>query len=187
VRGLKIAALLTAALLAMGAATSNDPAERLPDPVKEAKARALFREVRCLECQNESIDDSEAPIASDLRRTVRQQVMAGRSDAEIKRYLVDRYGEFVLMRPSFSLGNALLWLTPFVIVLGGGAVLILRARGAPPPVAPLSAAEQRALADLDIAGTGTADHASAADAPQEKPRGKRKAPEEGTSVRRQGT
>jgi cytochrome c-type biogenesis protein CcmH len=170
-----------------GATTSNDPTERLSDPAKEARARALFREVRCLECQNESIDDSEAPIASDLRHAVREQVAAGRSEAEIKRYLVDRYGEFVLMRPTFSLGNALLWLTPFVIVFGGGALLILRARGAPPPVKPLSAAEEQALADLDVAGAGRTGQGSAAEPPNEKLGEMTKAKAQRTSVRCQGT
>jgi cytochrome c-type biogenesis protein CcmH len=152
--------LVFAAILLMGA-TADDPAERLSDPVKEARARSLFREFRCLECQNESIDDSEAPIAEDLRRAVRQQVTAGRSDAEIKRYLQDRYGEFVLMRPTFSPGNAILWLAPFVLVLGGGAVLILRARR-PPPAAPLSAEEEAALADLQISEGSSGGHGSAA-------------------------
>jgi cytochrome c-type biogenesis protein CcmH len=149
-----------AGLLTM-AATADDPAERLTDPAKEARARALFREFRCVECQNESIDESEAPIADDLRRAVRAQVVAGRSDADIKRYLIDRYGEFVLMRPSFSLGNAILWLTPFGLVLGGGALLVLRARR-PPATPPLSAEETAALAALDVAPAEPGGHGSAA-------------------------
>ena len=140
-----------AALAALSiAAASNDPAEQLKDPAREARARTLFREVRCLVCQNESIDDSEADLAEDLRKVVRAQVAAGRSDAEIKQYLVDRYGEFVLLKPSFSLGNALLWLTPFVLVFGGGAVLILRRRK-PNPEPPLSGDEEQALKSLEIA------------------------------------
>jgi cytochrome c-type biogenesis protein CcmH len=74
-------------------AAASDPAERLPDPAQEARARAIFEDVRCLVCQNESIDDSEAELAGDLRRVVREQVRQGRSDAEIKRFLTDRYGE----------------------------------------------------------------------------------------------
>jgi cytochrome c-type biogenesis protein CcmH len=127
VRGLRIAPLLAIALL-LSAAASNDPADRLSNPAQEARARTLFREVRCLVCQNESIDDSEADLAGDLRRVVRTQVASGKSDAEIKRYLVDRYGEFVLLKPSFSLANAVLWLTPFALVFGGGAILLLRVR-----------------------------------------------------------
>ncbi len=147
----KLAALGAMAVLLMGAA-ANDPSARLPDPAKEARARVLFREVRCLVCQNESIDDSEADLADDLRKVVRQQVAEGRTDAEVKRYLVYRYGEFVLLRPSFSVGNAVLWLTPFLIVLGGGAVLYLRSRrrAVPPAVEPLSGDEEAALKALNI-------------------------------------
>lgn len=142
--------ILAAALAALSiAAASNDPAEQLKDPAQEARARALFREVRCLVCQNESIDDSEAELAGDLRQVVRQQVAAGKSDAEIKRYLVDRYGEFALLKPSFSPGNAILWLTPFVLVLGGGAVLILRVHKAQPPDAGLSPEEEARLKALE--------------------------------------
>ncbi len=150
------------------AAASNDPAERLPNPVQEARARALFKEVRCLVCQNESIDDSEADLAEDLRKAVRAEVAAGHSDAEVKHYLVDRYGEFVLLKPSFSLGNAILWLTPFVLVLGGGAILLLRSRRNLVPVAPLSADEETALAALDVAAIDRAGPGSAAEAPHEK-------------------
>jgi cytochrome c-type biogenesis protein CcmH len=115
-------------------AAASDPAERLADPVEEARARELFRDVRCLVCQNESIDDSEAELAQDLRRVVREQVHAGRSDAEIKRFLTDRYGEFVLMTPSFSPGNLALWIGPFVVVVFGVTLLLLRLRNRSPEV-----------------------------------------------------
>jgi len=105
-------------------AAASDPAERLRDPAQEAHARAIFKDIRCLVCQNESIDDSEAELARDLRRTVREQVKAGRSDGEIKAYLTDRYGQFVLMRPSFDAGNLVLWIGPFLVV-GLGAILLL--------------------------------------------------------------
>jgi cytochrome c-type biogenesis protein CcmH len=126
---MKARALLVAvaAALCLGAA-AGDPAEVLHNPVQEARARALFRQVRCLVCQNESIDDSDADLAEDLRKIVRQQVAAGRSDAEIKAFLVQRYGEFVLMRPSFSPANAALWLSPFVVVGLGGMVVLARRR-----------------------------------------------------------
>ena len=127
----RVGAVLAALLLT--AAASNDPAERLRDPAQETRARHLFQEVRCLVCQNESIDDSEADLAEDLRRVVRAQVQAGRSDTDIRRFLTDRYGDFVLLRPPFSLGNAALWLTPFAIVLGGGSVLMFRRRTRSPP------------------------------------------------------
>jgi cytochrome c-type biogenesis protein CcmH len=145
--GLRAALVALAAVLCLGAAAA-DPAERLADPAKEARARNLFRQVRCLVCQNESIDDSEADLAADLRRIVREQIVAGRSDAEVKAFLTDRYGEFVLFKPRFSPGNAALWLTPFAIVgLGGIALIALRRRGAAldPPLSP---AEEELLSRL---------------------------------------
>jgi cytochrome c-type biogenesis protein CcmH len=126
-RRIKIALAPLAALLLIAAA-SNDPADRLPDPAQETRARSLFRDIRCLVCQNQSIDESDADLAEDLRKIVRQQVAAGRTDAQIKRYLTDRYGEFVLERPAFSLGNGLLWGAPFAVVIVGGALLLLGRR-----------------------------------------------------------
>ena len=133
---------VVAAVLCMAAA--SDPAERLPDPAQEARAREIFREVRCLVCQNESIDDSEAELAGDLRAIVRQQVAAGRSDDEIRDFLVARYGEFVLLKPPFSAGNAVLWVAPFFVVLAGALLLLglLRRKAGPEG---LSAAEQARL------------------------------------------
>ena len=138
--------LVLAAVMTMGAA-ANDPAERLPDARQEARARALFQEVRCLVCQNESIDDSEADLAADLRRIVRGQIRAGRSDAEIRAFLLARYGQFVLLQPRFSIDNLVLWTVPFVVVLGGGSVMILRRRKTP-ETAPLTEEEQARLARL---------------------------------------
>ncbi|HZC17099.1 MAG TPA: cytochrome c-type biogenesis protein [Caulobacteraceae bacterium] len=109
------------------AGAAADPADQLKNPDQEARARTLFREVRCVVCQSESIDESDADLARDLRQVVRQRVAAGASDADIKAYLVSRYGEFILLRPRFSPGNAALWLTPFlVVVLGAGVVLVRR-------------------------------------------------------------
>jgi cytochrome c-type biogenesis protein CcmH len=156
-------ALLFAALGGMLClAAASDPAERLHDPVKEAHARALFRQIRCLQCQSESIDDSEAPLAHDLRQIVREQVAAGRSDAEIKRYLVDRYGEFVLLKPSFDGANAALWLLPLAAALGGAAgfAVYLRRRG--------EAAEPELSLDEEVEVDNLlARHAFASTAPQE--------------------
>lgn len=143
-------ALLAAALLCIGAAAS-DPAERLHDPAKEARARALFRQIRCLVCQNQSIDESDADLADDLRRIVRQQIEAGRSNAEIEHFLVSRYGEFVLLKPSFSPANAILWLTPFAIVLGGALVVVLRRPQRLEP--PLSGSEAARIAELSQTAT----------------------------------
>ena len=123
---LKAVAAIFAGLICLAAAA--DPADRLADPAQEARARAIFQDVRCLVCQNESIDDSEAELAGDLRRTVREQVKAGRSDAEIKRFLTDRYGEFVLMTPRFSWVNLALWGGPFAVVILGAGLLLTRLR-----------------------------------------------------------
>lgn len=140
------AALAAAAGVACLAAAS-DPSERLPDPAQEARARAIFRDVRCLVCQNESIDDSEAELAHDLRQIVREQVKAGRSEVEIKRFLTDRYGEFVLLTPSFSLGNLALWGGPFLVALAGLSLLLLRLRNKTPDQE-LSSAESERLRRL---------------------------------------
>jgi cytochrome c-type biogenesis protein CcmH len=132
------------------AATAADPSQQLKDPAQEARARSLFRQIRCLVCQNESIDDSDADLADDLRKLVRAQIAAGRTDQEIQRYLVDRYGEFVLLKPSFSLGNAILWLAPFAVVLGGVVVVLTRRRNG--VEAPLTEEEAARLAVLAEAG-----------------------------------
>ena len=154
-RLIRALALVLAASLCLGAA--SEPSERLADPVQEARAKALFSQVRCVVCQNESIDDSQADLAGDLRKIVRTEVAQGRNDRQIKAYLVARYGEFILLKPAFSWGNAALWLVPFAIVgLGGVGLLIqTRRRNAESPSAEkadldqaLSAAEQEKLARL---------------------------------------
>ncbi|MBI5942550.1 MAG: cytochrome c-type biogenesis protein CcmH [Caulobacterales bacterium] len=119
--------LILLAVLTMAGAAS-DPSERLPDPAQEARARALFSQVRCLVCQNESIDDSDAELAADLRKVVREQIAAGRSDAQVKTFLTDRYGEFVLLAPRFSLANAPLWFAGLAVVLAGLGLLVSRWR-----------------------------------------------------------
>jgi cytochrome c-type biogenesis protein CcmH len=143
---IRAVAAALAAVFCMAAAA--DPAERLPDPGQEARARHIFEQVRCLVCQNESIDDSEAELAGDLRRIVRQQVREGRSDDQIKRFLVDRYGEFVLMRPAFSPGNAALWLGPFLVVAVGAGLLLGRLRKRAPEATELDAADAERLRRL---------------------------------------
>jgi cytochrome c-type biogenesis protein CcmH len=144
-----VRALLAALAAVFCMAAASDPSERLPDPAQEARARHIFEQVRCLVCQNESIDDSQAELAHDLRHLVREQVRQGRSDGQIKRYLVDRYGEFVLMRPSFSLGNAALWAGPFVVVLFGVILLVgrLRNRAPEPELDPSDVERLRRLQD----------------------------------------
>jgi cytochrome c-type biogenesis protein CcmH len=146
---LRALAAVFAGLLCIAAAA--DPADRLPDPAQEARARAIFADVRCLVCQNESIDDSEAELAGDLRRTIREQVKAGRSDAQIKQFLTDRYGEFVLMTPRFSLTNLALWTGPFLVVVLGAGLLAtrLRNRTGEPELSPEEAERVRRLSQTD--------------------------------------
>ena len=116
-------ALLLYLLLAAPALAAVAPDEMLPDPTQEARARALSRELRCLVCQNESIDDSNADLAADLRRLVRQRIAAGDGDEQVKRYLVARYGEFVLLKPPVEPATYLLWLgPPAVLALGAGLI-----------------------------------------------------------------
>jgi cytochrome c-type biogenesis protein CcmH len=142
-------ALLAALAAVFCMAAASDPSERLPDPGQEARARHIFEQVRCLVCQNESIDDSQAELAHDLRQVVREQVREGRSDDQIKRFLVDRYGEFVLLRPRFSIGNAALWIGPFLVVLLGLVLLLarLRNRAPEPELQPTDAERLRRLMD----------------------------------------
>lgn len=95
---------------------------------QEARYRVLTQELRCLVCQNQTIADSEAPLAADLRAQVKTQLEAGRSDDEIKHYMTDRYGDFVLYKPPFKLGTALLWLSPFVLVGLGLVIALMKTR-----------------------------------------------------------
>jgi cytochrome c-type biogenesis protein CcmH len=125
-----------------------DPADQLKNPAQEARARTLFREIRCVVCQSESIDESDADIARDLRQRVRQEVAAGASDANVKADLVSRYGEFILLKPRFSPGNAALWLTPFLVVVLGAGVVLLRRRPAATDADDLSEPEKARLAAL---------------------------------------
>jgi cytochrome c-type biogenesis protein CcmH len=100
------------------------PDEMLSDPQLEARARTLSRQLRCMVCQNQSIDDSDAPLARDLRILVRERLQAGDSDTQVLNFLVARYGEFVLLRPRFNAHTALLWLMPVIVLLIGGAALV---------------------------------------------------------------
>jgi len=103
-------------LLPVLAAQAVEPDEVLQDPALESRARALSAGLRCVVCQNQSIDDSDAPLAKDLRRLVRDRLKAGDSDSQVQDYLVARYGKFVLLKPPFALNTLLLWLLPFLIV-----------------------------------------------------------------------
>jgi len=143
---------LLIALLWSSPVWAVQPDEMLSDPTLEARARALSKELRCMVCQNESIDESEAPLAHDLRVLVRERLQAGDSDARVLDFLVARYGEFVLLKPRLSWHTAALWgLPPALLVIGIGViVIVLRRRNAVPAVAlaSLSAAEEARVAEL---------------------------------------
>ena len=146
-------ALAVLALTLVGTlAFAVQPNEILKDPVLEGRARALSQELRCMVCQNQSIDDSDAPLAKDLRVLVRERLTAGDSDKQVIDFLVARYGEFVLLKPRLSLHTLLLWLAPFAaVVIGGfGLVVFLRRRGSEPGKTQeqLTPAEQARVAEL---------------------------------------
>ena len=150
-----ILAFAVAVLAGSPAAYAVQPDEIMADPVKEARARDLSRELRCMVCQNQSIDDSEAPLARDLRLLVRERIAAGDSDSQVIDFLVARYGEFVLLKPRFERQTWLLWLLTPLALGGGGLALWMhgRRRAKPAPgedqsEAELSAEEQARLQRL---------------------------------------
>jgi len=124
------------------------PDTPLPDPAQEARAQRLFDDIRCVVCQHEAIADSPAGIASDMRRLVREEIAAGRTDAEVKADLVARYGDFVLFRPPVRIGTWLLWFGPVLALLLVGASLLVVARRRKPEIEPLSSQEEARLADI---------------------------------------
>jgi cytochrome c-type biogenesis protein CcmH len=127
-----------------------EPHEVLKDPALEARARTLSQELRCLVCQNQSIDDSNAELARDLRVLVRERLTAGDSDAAVLAYIEARYGEFVLLRPRFNTRTLLLWLTPLLLLGTAAYILVRRSRQpqSPTSATPLTPEEQRRLQDL---------------------------------------
>src|SRR5690554_3146198 len=147
----RTAAVLTLLLALTPAALAVQPDEMLQDPVLEARARALSANLRCMVCQNQSIDDSDADLARDLRILVRERLTAGDSDREVMDFVVARYGEFVLLKPAFSARNALLWATPLLLLMVGGGFMLLRAGQGrkPPSTSPLTPEEEARLAELD--------------------------------------
>jgi cytochrome c-type biogenesis protein CcmH len=140
--------IILASLITAGPAHAVQPDEMLPDPALEARARAVGAELRCLVCRNQSIEDSDADLAHDLRVLVRQRITAGDSDAQIVAYVRSRYGDFVLLRPPFSIGTLLLWGGPALILLLGGVAVarFYRSRLVEPVSPPLTADERRRLA-----------------------------------------
>jgi cytochrome c-type biogenesis protein CcmH len=147
-----LAAIVALCLLLAAPVLAVQPDEILKDPALEARARALSQELRCMVCQNQSIDDSDAPLARDLRVLVRERLSAGDSDRQVIDFLVARYGEFVLLKPRLNAHTLLLWLAPFAALIGGGIGLIAflrrRARAEPAAAPALSAADERRVAEL---------------------------------------
>jgi len=136
-------------MLQQGGALAVQPGEALADPKLEVRARALSTELRCMVCQNQSIDISDADLARDLRVLVRERLTAGDSDSEILDYIVSRYGEFVLLKPQMSLRNALLWGTPLLLLLVGGLVVFKAGRsGKRGETKQLDAQESATLEDI---------------------------------------
>ncbi|MEO1194393.1 MAG: cytochrome c-type biogenesis protein [Pseudomonadota bacterium] len=141
---------LTVSTLAAPPALAIDDRERISDPQLEERARELFKQVRCVVCQNQSIDDSEAQIAKDLRVIIREQVVDGQNDEQILGFLTDRYGDFVLLEPPFRATTLLLWLAPLLVLVAGGSVVYLAFRQRPSQVTqpPLSVEEEDRLEAL---------------------------------------
>ena len=143
-RWLLLALLLAQPVLAV------QPDEMLADPALEARARGISEELRCVVCQNQSIDDSDAPLAKDLRLVVREQLKMGNSDADVMAYIVSRYGNFVLLKPPVEPATWALWAGPFaVLIIGGGAMAVWSRRRRLAAETPLSDAE---IAEIDRLG-----------------------------------
>ncbi|MBS0519108.1 MAG: cytochrome c-type biogenesis protein CcmH [Proteobacteria bacterium] len=160
---LALAVLATASVLT--SARAVEPDEMLPDPALEARAREISRELRCVVCQNQSVDDSNAEVAHDIRRAVRERLVAGDSDSQVRDYMVARYGDYVLMKPPFRMRTLVLWLgAPLVLLLGALGLWWTALRRPPPtPPAPLSEAEKEKVAALLDSG---ASDSGAGDAPR---------------------
>ena len=129
-------------------AVAVEPSEVLPDPALEARAREIGRALRCVVCQNQSIDDSNAEVARDMRRAVRERLVAGDGDAAVFDFMVARYGDYVLLKPPFKTGTLVLWLgAPLVLLIAGGALLVAarRRKAVVPPPVPLSDEERQRL------------------------------------------
>jgi cytochrome c-type biogenesis protein CcmH/NrfF len=154
--GVAPALLLFVSLLIPIAAFAVEPGEKLADPRLEARARSIASELRCLVCQNQSIDDSDAALAKDLRLIVREKLKEGASDAEVRDYIVARYGDFVLLRPPFKIETLALWGAPLIALLGGGyaiyAAFRRSRRRATQTSAPLTEAERAQLQALGAMG-----------------------------------
>jgi len=141
-------AILTIVALAAAPAAAVQPDEMMKDPTLEARARTLSEELRCLVCQNQSIDDSDAPLARDIRILIRQRIASGESNDAVRAYLVSRYGDFILLKPPFKPETVLLWLSPALVLGAGLAAALFARRRAPRSTPALSAEEEARLAAL---------------------------------------
>lgn len=143
----KIALAIAFLLILAAPAFAVDPAEMLKDPKLEARAEKLGAGLRCMVCQSESIEESNADLARDIRVIVRQRILAGNSDEQIRKYLVSRYGDYVLLDPPFEWRTAVLWVGPFALLLAAAAAgfVVVRRRSAAPPPPSLSPDEKRRL------------------------------------------
>lgn len=147
----RLAILLAAPLVALMLTAAEPPAapdRPLADATQEARAQALFKDVRCVVCQHEAIADSPAGVAGDMRRLIREEIAAGASDQAVRDDLVRRFGDYVLFTPPFRAGTWLLWFGPFALLLLAAAVLALRARRRPVEAAPLTPEEERRLDEV---------------------------------------
>ncbi|MGB3416824.1 MAG: cytochrome c-type biogenesis protein [Mesorhizobium sp.] len=142
---LALVVLLSALLFHAGSAFAVKPDEMLADPQLEARARGISEGLRCMVCQNQSIDESDADLARDLRFLVRERLKAGDSDTQVVDYVVSRYGEFVLLKPRLSAHTVLLWGAPLALLLAGGLTVFLSARGRRKEAPSLDAEEQARL------------------------------------------
>ncbi|MBV8574740.1 MAG: cytochrome c-type biogenesis protein CcmH [Acetobacteraceae bacterium] len=135
-------------MLAGPALAVSDPGEMMKNPGQEQRAEAIGHQLRCLVCQNESIEESEADLARDLRRIIRQRVAAGDTDQQVMDWMVARYGDFVRLRPPLDAVTFVLWAAPALALLTGGAAVLLARRRRAMPAAPLSPEERRKLGEL---------------------------------------
>ena len=165
-RRLRLALL---ALVVAAPAFAVQPDEMMKDPTQEARARELSAQLRCLVCQNESIDESDASLAKDIRLLIRERIGKGESNGEIKDFLVSRYGDFILLKPPFTLSTALLWFSAPLTFLLGGLGIWFASRRKWEPVAALSEKEELLLKMLEEAGAPVT---AAAAAPRVKRRRK---------------
>ena len=145
--------LLVAALFA-SPAPAVQPDEVMKDPALEARARALSSELRCMVCQNQSIDDFDAPLARDIRVLIRERIAKGETNESVRAYLVSRYGDFILLKPPFKLETLLLWLSAPLTLAAGLAAVLLARRRAPPATEALTPEEEARLAALTKAEGG---------------------------------